>query len=179
MDSLVTTEQFAAAMGALGVGDGSRVVLYSANNPDWAARVWWMLRWAGFDQVALLDGGLKAWIAVSQPLSTEPATRPAKQFTATARPEMIADRDQVLAATENYNISLIDALPDAHFRGGFSMYARPGHILDGTNMPSSDLLDAAARLHGRRRVYGLAPGMGCRSRQSHERRRPMSGNSAN
>jgi len=56
---------------------------------------------------------------------------------------MIADRDQVLAATVNNNISLIDTLPDAHFRGGFSMYARPGHILGATNMPSSDLLDAA------------------------------------
>ena len=134
-------EQFSVAMGALGVGNDSRVVLYAANNPDWAARIWWMLRWAGFDRVALLDGGLKAWIADGRPLSTIPANRPAKQFTAALRPEMIADRDQVFAATDNSNVSLIDTLPVAHYRGEFSMYDRPGHILGATNMPSSDLLD--------------------------------------
>ncbi len=136
-----TPDQFSAAMGALGVGDDSRVILYSANNPDWAARVWWMLRWAGFDQVALLDGGLSAWTADGRPLSTEPANRPAKQFTAAPRSEMIADRDQVFAATANSNVSLIDAMPLAHFRGEFAMYDRPGHILGATNMPSSDLLN--------------------------------------
>ena len=139
--AMPTPEQFSATMGALGVGDDSRVVLYAANNPDWAARVWWMLRWAGFDQVALLDGGLQAWIADGRPLSTVPANRPAKQFTVALRPEMIADHDQVFAAIDNSNVSLVDALPVAHYRGQFSMYARPGHILGATNMPSSDLLD--------------------------------------
>jgi len=54
-----TPEQFIAAMGALGVGDDSRVVLYDSFGSGWAARVWWMLRWVGFDRAALLDGGLK------------------------------------------------------------------------------------------------------------------------
>lgn len=133
--------QFSVAMGALGVGDHSRVVLYTANNPDWAARVWWMLRWAGFDRAALLDGGLDAWIADGRALSKAPANRPAKKFTAALRPEMIADRDQVFAATDDSNVSLIDAMPVAHYRGEFFMYGRPGHILGATNMPSSDLLD--------------------------------------
>ena len=136
-----TPEQFAAAMGALGVGDDSRVVLYTANNPDWAARVWWMLLWAGFDQVALLDGGLAAWVAEDRPLSTESVNRPSKQFTVTLRPELIADRDQVFAAIDNNDINIVDALGDAHFRGDFSMYGRPGHIPSATNLPSSDLLD--------------------------------------
>jgi thiosulfate/3-mercaptopyruvate sulfurtransferase len=136
-----TLEQFSVAMGALGVGDDSRVVLYTANNPDWAARVWWMLRWAGFDRAALLDGGLEAWIADGRPLSTEPAHRPAKQFTGVPRLETIADRDQVLAAIDNSNASLVDAMPEAHYRGEFAMYDRPGHILGATNMPSSNLLD--------------------------------------
>ena len=51
-------ERFAAAMGALGVGDDSRVVLYDATGSSWAARVWWMLRWVGGPPVAVLDGGL-------------------------------------------------------------------------------------------------------------------------
>jgi thiosulfate/3-mercaptopyruvate sulfurtransferase len=136
-----TLEQFSAAMGALGVGNDSRVVLYSADNADWAARVWWMLRWAGFDQVALLDGGLEAWTADGHALSTVPANRTARQFYSAPRPALIADQAQVLSAISNSNVSLIDALPDAHYRGDFSMYSRPGHILSATNMPSSDLLD--------------------------------------
>jgi len=134
-------EQFSAAMGALGIGSDSRVVLYTTDEPDFAARVWWMLRWAGFDEVALLDGGLQAWKAEGRALSSEPADRPAKQFTGTFRPEVIADRDQVFAATENGNVNIVDALPDAHYRGDFSMYGQPGHIPGATNMPSSDLLD--------------------------------------
>jgi len=140
-----TPEQFSAAMGALGVGDNSRVVLYTANNPDWAARVWWMLRWIGFDQVALLNGGMTAWIEEGRPLSTEPVERAAKQLNVALRPDMIADRDEVFAATDNNNVSIIDALPDAHFRGEFGMYDRPGHILGATNMPSSDHLDESGR----------------------------------
>ena len=136
-----TPEQFAAAMGALGVGNDSRVVLYTANNPDWAARVWWMLHWAGFNQVALLDGGLAAWVAEDRPLSTEAVNRPAKQFTVKPRPELIADRDQVFAAIDDSNVDIVDALGDAHYRGDFSMYGRPGHIPSATNLPSSDLLD--------------------------------------
>lgn len=134
-------EQFTAAMGALGVGNDSRVVLYAVNEPDFAARLWWMLRWAGFDQVALLDGGFKAWKAGGHEISTEPANRPADEFTAAIRPEVIADRDQVFAATESDNVNIVDALPDAHYRGDFSMYGKPGHIPGATNMPSSDLLD--------------------------------------
>ena len=136
-----TPEQFAAAMGELGVGDDSRVVLYTVNNPDWAARVWWMLRWAGFDQVALLDGGLAAWVAEDRPLSTDQVNRPAKKFTVRLRPELIADREQVFEATEDSDVSIVDALGDAHYRGDFSMYGRPGHIPSATNLPSSDLLD--------------------------------------
>lgn len=143
MFSMPTPGQFGRAMGALGVGADSTVVLYSASNPDWAARVWWMLRWAGFDRVALLDGGLKAWTADGQPLSTEPADRPVKQFAVNPRPELIADRDRVFAAVKNDDVQLVDTLPDAHYRGEFSMYARPGHIPGATNLPSSSLLDEA------------------------------------
>ena len=139
--AMPSPEQFSAAMGALGVGEDSRVVLYAAGYPVWAARVWWMLRWAGFDRVALLDGGLEAWKAEGRALSRESVNRPERQFTAVPRPEMIADRDQVFAAINDNTVSLIDAMPDAHYRGQFAMYARPGHIPSATNMPSSDLLD--------------------------------------
>jgi thiosulfate/3-mercaptopyruvate sulfurtransferase len=54
---LPSAEQFSAAMSRCGVGEGTRVVLYSADGIIWATRVWWMLRAFGFDNAAILDGG--------------------------------------------------------------------------------------------------------------------------
>jgi thiosulfate/3-mercaptopyruvate sulfurtransferase len=138
-------EQFASAMGTLGVGDDSRVVLYDGSNTGWAARVWWMLRWVGFDQAALLDGGLAAWNELGLPLSTEPASRPASHLTIALRPELIADRDEVFASLENDAVSLIDAMPAAHYSGEMVMYDRPGHIPGALNVPASALLDDSGR----------------------------------
>lgn len=140
-----TPEQFAAAMSALGVGDDTRVVLYDAGGSAWAARVWWMLRWVGFDRAALLDGGLSAWTAEGRPLSTEPASRPVRELTINVRPELIADRDEVLAAIDDSTVNIIDALPAAHYSGEMSMYDRPGHIPTATNIPVFSALDEAGR----------------------------------
>ena len=134
-------EQFRLAIGKLGVGNESRVVLYSGNYPAWAARLWWMLRWAGFDQVALLDGGLQAWVAEGRPLSVEPATYPEREFTLSLRHNVIADQEEVLAAINNDEVSIIDTMNDAHYTGQFTMYDRPGHITSATSMPSTNLLD--------------------------------------
>ncbi len=140
-----TPERFCAAMSALGVGDGSRVVLYDGNMTGWAARVWWMLRWVGFDRAAVLDGGLVAWTAEERPLSTEPADRKAKQLTPALRPDLIADRDEVYAAIDDDNISIIDVLPDPIYRGEMTIYDRPGHIPGASNIPSMSLVDESGR----------------------------------
>jgi len=140
-----TPEQFCSAMGALGVGDDSMVVLYDTNYSAWAARVWWMLRWVGFDRAALLDGGLNAWTAEGRPLSTEPATRPAIRLTPAPRPEMIADRDEVLASIDDDAVRLIDTMPGEYYRGEISLYKRPGHIPGALNSNGLDLLDESGR----------------------------------
>ena len=140
-----TPEQFCLAIGALGIDDGSRVVLYDTSYSAWAARVWWMLRWVGFDRAVLLNGGLKAWIDEGRPLSTEPATRLAKHLTPDPRPELIADRDEVLASIDDSAVSLIDTLPEAFYRGEMTLYARPGHIPGATNTCGLDLLDESGR----------------------------------
>ena len=140
-----TPAQFCSAMGELGVGDDSRVVLYDGFMSAWAARVWWMLRWVGFDRTAILDGGLKVWTDEGRPLSIEPATRPVKQLTPTPRPELIADRDEVLAAIDDGAVNLIDTLPEAYYRGEQVLYDRPGHIPGASNICAIDLLEESGR----------------------------------
>ena len=139
--ALPTPERFAEVMGALGVGDETRVVLYDGSNSAWAARVWWMLRWVGFDRAALLDGGLGAWTAEDRPLSIEAASQPLRQLTPALRPELISDRDEVLAAIENDSVHVIDAMPAPHYQGEMVMYDRPGHIVGASNVPITGLLD--------------------------------------
>jgi len=143
--ALPTPEQFCSAMGELGVGDDTRVVLYDGFLSAWAARVWWMLRWVGFDRAALLDGGLNAWTAEGRPLSTEPANRPAKQLTPAPRPELIADRDEVLSAIDDSDVCLIDTMPGEYYRGEAFLYQRPGHIPGALNINGIDLLDEQGR----------------------------------
>jgi thiosulfate/3-mercaptopyruvate sulfurtransferase len=131
-----TPEAFAQAMGALGVGDDTRVVLYDSGMSSWAARVWWMLRWVGFDRAALLDGGLGAWQAAGYELSTDPVAPVARELSISPRPELIADRDEVFAAIGDEAVTIVDALPEAHYRGEMVMYTRPGHIPGAINVPS-------------------------------------------
>ncbi len=146
MFALPTPEAFCAAMGGLGVGAESRVVLYDSRMSMWAARVWWMLRWVGFDNAALLDGGQQVWVAEDRPLSTEQPATQAKQLNLSLRPELIADEAEVLAATKSGGATcLIDSLMDDHYRGDMTMYKRPGHIPGAINASAIALLDPSGR----------------------------------
>lgn len=134
-------EQFAKALGELGIDNQSKVVVYSAENHVWATRMWWMLRWAGLEQVAVLDGGLQAWKAENRPISNGTPKPPVKEFKISLRPELIASRDEVFNAISDDSVNIVDALPAASYNGKFSMYARPGHIPTASNMPTSDLVN--------------------------------------
>ena len=143
---LLSPEQFCDAMGKLGVGDNSRVVLYDANYTGWAARVWWMLRWVGFDNAAILDGGLAAWTSDGNELSLEPVKRAEKTLTPKPRPELIADHDEVAASINDDAVILIDTLPEAFYRGEMSIYPRAGHIIGAVNIDALSLLDKNGHL---------------------------------
>lgn len=138
---LLSPEQFCTSMSELGVGDDSSVVLYDANYTGWAARVWWMLRWVGFDNAAILDGGLSAWTSTGNELSLDPVNRPARKLTPKTRPELIAHHDEVLAGIDNDAVVLIDTLPKEFYRGEMSIYPRPGHISGAVNIDGLSLLD--------------------------------------
>src|SRR3990172_3125125 len=74
--------EMAAAMARLGEGEGARVVLYDRFVNMWAARGWWMLRAAGFEDAAVLNGGWRKWTLEGRPASTEPWVYPPGRFVA-------------------------------------------------------------------------------------------------
>ena len=126
-------ERFAAGIGALGVGDDTRVVVYDQGATAWATRMWWLLRYFGFEDVRVLDGGLPAWKAVGGELSTEPASYPQGTFTPHTRPELLATRADVLAATEDVATCIVNALDEAMFRAA--------RIPGSSHLAASGLLD--------------------------------------
>lgn len=140
---LPNATQFAAAMGRLGVGDATRVVLYSTANVWWASRVWWLLRIFGHDNAAVLDGGWQKWQAENRPSETGPGTpRPAASFTARPPRPLMADRAEVLAAIGDGAVCTINALrPEQHSGNGGVHYGRPGRIAGSVNVAASQLVD--------------------------------------
>ena len=140
-----SADRFAAAMSRHGVGDGSLVVLYSAGTPAWATRVWWLLRFFGFDDAAVLDGGWERWNAEGRPVTQDRAHYPPTQFVATPRPSMLATKNDVLATLDDPSPAhvLVNTLPAELFRGEApSRYGRPGRIPGSKNVPYPALVDS-------------------------------------
>lgn len=135
-------EHFARAIGALGVGDGDRVVIYSTTHMMWATRLWWMFRAFGFDNAAVLDGGLKDWQAAGGALSTEPGHYPPASFTATPRPGFFVGAQEVKAAIDAPNAVTVNALnPEFHIGETPSRYGRPGRVPGSVNVPAATVLE--------------------------------------
>lgn len=137
-----TAEQLASAMEAVGVGEGTRVVLYDRDGSEWATRVWWLLRAAGFDDAAVLDGGWRTWTLEGRPVSVErpPARSPAR-FVVRPRPTALVSKDEVLAALDDQATGIVNALGAKQHRGDDVGYARCGHIPGAINVPARELRD--------------------------------------
>ncbi len=135
--------QLERAFGGHGVSNASRVVLYSIGTPMWATRFWWMLRSLGFDNAAVLDGGLDKWKLEGRPLETGPAKGyPAATFTAKPRDGFFVDKHQTLAATAEQGTVVVNALgPQFHKGLEPSRYGRPGRVPGSCNVSAATLLD--------------------------------------
>ena len=142
---LPSAEAFAAAMSRFGVGDGTRVVLYSTANPWWATRVWWLLRVFGFDNAAVLNGGWQKWIREGRPVETGPAKpRPAAKFVIRERRPLMVGKDEVLRAIGDGGVCTLNALaPEQHAGSGGNSYGRRGRIKGSVNLPAAHLLNPA------------------------------------
>ena len=141
-------EQFAEAMGRYGVGDGVRVILYDRTVNMWAARIWWMLRAFGFVNAAVLNGGWKKWTLEGRPVSTDAGARPPMRFLAAPRPELIADKQAVLAGLGDNATCILNALTEEQHRGtGGDAYGRAGRITGSKNVAARDLVDPATHAY--------------------------------
>ena len=134
------SRQFAEVLGRKGVGEDTRVVLYSAQHPMCAARVWWMLRTFGFDNACVMDGGWEKWVAEGRPVSTEPCGYAPAQFHVHHRGHLVASKAEVRAAIGNPKVLLINALSRKQHAGEGVNYGRPGRIPGSVCVPAAELV---------------------------------------
>lgn len=141
-----TPKAFAAAMGALGIGDDTLVVAYDDGGGMTSGRLVAMLRMLGRD-AAVLDGGLLAWTAEGRPVETGPARTPTPaMFTAAPWPsDRFASADEALAHAAHGG-AVIDARAAERFTGEVALIdPRPGHIPGARNAPWASVLGADGR----------------------------------
>ena len=138
--TLPPLEALTKAFAAKGIGHGTFVVLYSHATPTWATRIWWMLRAIGFDDAAILDGGLDKWKAEGRPLETKPNDHPPATLTLRGRPEIFVDKTALKGAIGQKDTLTLNALShDQHKGTGGVTYGRAGRIAGSSCVPAASL----------------------------------------
>jgi thiosulfate/3-mercaptopyruvate sulfurtransferase len=139
---LPTAAEFAAAVGALGIGSDDRVVVYDVRGVVSAARVWWTFRAFGHDAVAVLDGGLRTWRAEGRPLQSGPVAPAPRPFTARRRRDLVRDLAAMRANLDSRAAQVLDARSAGRFAGTEPeprAGLRGGHIPGSLNLPYETL----------------------------------------
>ena len=137
-------ELLAHTLRALGLDNAMQVVVYDRNGANYCGRLWWMLKWAGHDAVAVLDGGLQAWAVASGATQSGPApTHRAGNFELGAPLRRLVLIDEVVAQLGRPTQTVIDARGAPRYRGETEpLDPVAGHIPGALNRPFSDNLGA-------------------------------------
>jgi thiosulfate/3-mercaptopyruvate sulfurtransferase len=137
-------DKLAQKLSSLGIDDSSFVVAYddpSSGQGFYAAHFWWLMRWLGHDAVAVLDGGLPAWLAAKGKLETEEPKVKRAKLTARLRPEMLVSAAQVAARPSS--VALLDSRATPRYRGEVEpLDWKAGHIPGAQNFDWAQSLDA-------------------------------------
>jgi thiosulfate/3-mercaptopyruvate sulfurtransferase len=141
---LPTPEKFASRMQSLGLGDGSRIVLYDNSPYHTAARAWFMLRTFGAHDVAILDGGLAKWQAEGREIASGKEQLRHRHFTVWADDKGVRTLDQMKANVDSGAEQVLDARSAARFTGEEAdprPATHPGHIPGSRNLPVGQIFN--------------------------------------
>ena len=155
-------DALAATLGRLGIDRSTQVVAYDQDAGSYASRLWWLLRYAGHDAVAVLDGGWAKWIREGRPTRAGEETKPARRYEAALRPALRVDVENVATHLDDPGRLLIDARAAERFEGRSETIDRvAGHIpgalnhffkqnlaADGTMLPAEVVRANLLRLLG-------------------------------
>lgn len=137
-------EKFMSRLRAMGVGDGHQVVVYDTHGLMSAARVWWLFRLMGQENIAVLDGGFPKWLAEGRPVEDLPPVIRDRHMTVRRQNHLVKDVTQVSAASKLGDYEIVDARSAGRFAGNEEEIwpgLRQGRIPGSKNVPFADLLN--------------------------------------
>lgn len=141
---LPSAADFSKKAGLLGVGDGDRIVVYDRHcGGSAAARVWWMFRVFGYDNVAMLDGGFGKWTKEKLPTEMSAVRPAASSFTAVFNPTLVRTMSEMKANLATGTEQVIDARGPGKFDGtqeDVFPFKKLGHMPNAVNIPWADLI---------------------------------------
>jgi thiosulfate/3-mercaptopyruvate sulfurtransferase len=139
---LPAPDVLAETFSRFGIEAGVQVVAYGWQSDMFPARLWWLLRWLGHDQVAVLDGGFEKWIAEGRPVSSGAETRGRRRFAGAPREGMIVDAAGAAQAARNPKSRVMDARAPGRYRGEVEpIDMAAGHIPGAMNYPFKGNVD--------------------------------------
>jgi thiosulfate/3-mercaptopyruvate sulfurtransferase len=150
--------KFSARVRKLGLGDGLKIVAYDNNTYAASARVWWMFRTMGHEDVVVLDGGLKKWQAEGRPIDDLPGRPSERHFTPRANSFLLRDLEQMRANLTSKREQVVDTRSAARFSGAVAeprAGLKSGHIPGAFNVPASDLLAEDGTLKDAQALSGV------------------------
>ena len=127
-------EDFARAVGSLGIGNDRTLVVYDGSGIFSAPRVWWMFKAMGHDQVRVLDGGFPKWTREGRAVESGPAKIAPTKFSAVPQPAIMRNFDDVMGIVKNKSAQLVDARSPGRFSGS---EAEPRAGVRGGHMPGA------------------------------------------
>jgi thiosulfate/3-mercaptopyruvate sulfurtransferase len=137
-------EKFSSRVRRMGIGDGTRIIIYDQTNMSGAARAWWMFRVMGASDVAVLNGGLAKWRAEGHRIERwRPRPRSERHFTARLNSALVRDIGDMQALLRNGAMQIVDARSARRFDGldpEPRVVPRLGHIPGARNLPFTKLL---------------------------------------
>lgn len=152
---LPSSEEFTAAVGAMGISATDRVIIYDDSGLFSAARVWWTFRQMGHDKVSVLDGGLPKWLRENRPIMADGDLPSAVAYAAVPMRDLARSSEDVRLFLKKGEV-VLDARPAARFSGELAeprAGLRSGHMPGAVNLPFSMLLTETGEL---RDVHELA-----------------------
>ncbi len=143
---LPTVEVFAQTLASLGVNNKTMIVAYDNTGGQYAARLWWMSRWAGHANVVVLDGGLNAWLKAGFPVTKEiPAAKTQGNFVRKPSLTKSVTMQDVRAGLANPDRVILDARPFDRFQGqNETLDPKAGHIPGSVSRPTPTNLNQDA-----------------------------------
>jgi thiosulfate/3-mercaptopyruvate sulfurtransferase len=162
-NTLPQPEKFASRMQTLGLGDGSRIVLYDDSPVKSATRAWFMLRMFGAHDVAILDGGIAKWKSEGRPVQQGKQTLRHRHFTVWQDDKNVRTKADMLRNLHERAEQVVDARPAARFAGEtpeVSPGVASGHIPGSRNVPHTALYNSDGTMKSAEELKQVFTGAG-------------------